>query len=297
MEEKQIIEGFKEYLKEVKEYNSGTISSRISNLKKIILEVEKLKKVDFWKKYSTNKFDLFDEINSALSSEVQFDSYFKGNFKLSKVVNSSLATYRNSFNLFRDHAGYLEDLKISSEKIKNESIIRSDSLNEFSLIFDKLIDIIKRFIVNDIVDEVQGLQKKGSNGDKSKIVKEIQNKLCKELNDNNIGHKASWEKEYRDEKKERYDRIDLFSEIKECDLKLIIELDAHRADQVAKKFLSRQALFEGNNLIYISLCYPGTKSMSKNECMKYFDYCKIISNALNKNKANSFAGIFLGKVL
>ena len=63
---------------------------------------------------------------------------------------------------------------------------------------------------------------------------------------------------------------------------VIIELDKWRADQVAKKFVSRFALTLEQPLIYIALCYGGTKYMNKDECNKYFDYCTSICNAFTQ---------------
>ena len=72
-------------------------------------------------------------------------------------------------------------------------------------------------------------------------------------------------------------------------------MDAHRADQVAKKFLSRSALFINENIIYLSLCYPGTNSMNKKECVKYFDYCSTISKILSDN--SSYNKLYAGLIL
>ncbi|WP_125869855.1 hypothetical protein [Williamwhitmania taraxaci] len=91
------------------------------------------------------------------------------------------------------------------------------------------------------------------------------------------------------------DSIDIFGLTDDNKFKIVIELDAHRADQVAKKFISRSALFINDNIIYLSICYPGTSKMNKNECIKYFDYCAIISRALSDSSGNSklYAGIIL----
>jgi len=91
------------------------------------------------------------------------------------------------------------------------------------------------------------------------------------------------------------DSIDIFGLSDDSKFKIVIELDAHRADQVAKKFISRSALFINDNVIYLSICYPGTTRMNKNECIKYFDYCAIISKALSDISSNSklYAGLIL----
>lgn len=66
---------------------------------------------------------------------------------------------------------------------------------------------------------------------------------------------------------------------------VIIELDKWRADQISKKFLSRFALTLEMPLIYIALCYGGTAKMNKNECEKYFGYCRNICDAFTQNNA------------
>lgn len=83
------------------------------------------------------------------------------------------------------------------------------------------------------------------------------------------------------------DAVDIFGE--SSDALVVIELDKHRADQLAKKFLSRTAIFSGKKFYYIALCYPGTKSMSKGEAIKYFGYCANIARRLR----NGYAGFII----
>ena len=61
---------------------------------------------------------------------------------------------------------------------------------------------------------------------------------------------------------------------------MVIELDKNRADQVAKKFVSRMALIPSTTVYFVSLCYPGTENMNKAECEKYFGYCAALSNRM-----------------
>ncbi len=105
----------------------------------------------------------------------------------------------------------------------------------------------------------------------------------------------SWKMEYKPLINAK-DSIDIYGLSEDGDFKIVIELDAHRADQVAKKFVSRSALFVNDNVIYLSVCYPGTKKMNKNECTKYFKYCSILSNALTGTSKNSklYGGLILG---
>ena len=71
------------------------------------------------------------------------------------------------------------------------------------------------------------------------------------------------------------DSIDIFG--KGRGFVVIIELDKSRADQVAKKFVSRMALHPHTEVYFLSLCYPGTERMSQSECEKYFGYCSALA--------------------
>lgn len=93
----------------------------------------------------------------------------------------------------------------------------------------------------------------------------------------------TWELEYCPSKSNR-DSIDIFGS-NETSL-VVIELDKHRADQVAKKFVSRVAILPETKVYYISLCYPGTANMSKPETIKYFGYCANLAKRMN----NVYAG-------
>ncbi len=68
-----------------------------------------------------------------------------------------------------------------------------------------------------------------------------------------------------------------------------IELDKNRADQVAKKFVSRMAILPPTKIYFISLCYPGTENMSKPECGKYFSYCSTLALRMG----NHYAGFII----
>lgn len=53
---------------------------------------------------------------------------------------------------------------------------------------------------------------------------------------------------------------------------VIIEIDNLRADQVAKKVLSRTAAFSNKSIIYVSLCYDSKSAKGhKDECLKYIN--------------------------
>jgi hypothetical protein len=116
------------------------------------------------------------------------------------------------------------------------------------------------------------------------IIDDFQRSLFKVL-ENKIP-KFSWTIEYSPASNIK-DTIDIFG--KNSLMYIVIELDKHRADQVAKKFVSRSALLIDKSIFYISLCYPGTIRMNKGECIKYFGYCKELSTRMG----NEYAGFII----
>ena len=79
------------------------------------------------------------------------------------------------------------------------------------------------------------------------------------------------------------------------DYELIIEIDATRADQVAKKMMSRfcYATVINKPIVYVALLYQGTKSMNSDECKKYF---KMGEEVLKKiNPSNILIGYIVDK--
>lgn len=99
----------------------------------------------------------------------------------------------------------------------------------------------------------------------------------------------SWTMEYTPSKSQK-DSIDIYGEAEE--FVVAIELDKNRADQVAKKFVSRIALLPDKKVYFLSLCYPGTAGMNLNECVKYFGYCANLA----KRMSGVYAGLVIGKI-
>jgi hypothetical protein len=97
---------------------------------------------------------------------------------------------------------------------------------------------------------------------------------------------VNWSTEYRPSPKNR-DSIDIFGW--NSGFVVVMELDKSRADQVAKKFVSRMALFPLTKVYFVSLCYPGTERMSLSECEKYFGYC----STLALRTGNHYAGFIV----
>ena len=145
---------------------------------------------------------------------------------------------------------------------------------------EKVISIISNFdaksYFTNLIEKSQIEQKK--------IVATFQNNLFSKLS--NELSEVKWELEYKPRTNYK-DAIDIFG--KAQNFNIVIELDKHRADQIAKKFLSRTALFSEETIFYISLCYPGTSKMPVNEAKKYFKYC----NTLSKKLGNYYAGFII----
>ena len=89
------------------------------------------------------------------------------------------------------------------------------------------------------------------------------------------------------------DRCDVY--VKTSEYQIILEIDATRADQVAKKMLSRyfyaNKIAESKPTVYICLLYPGTDSMNPNECVKYMNMGQELLLAMNP--ANRFISGFI----
>jgi hypothetical protein len=125
-----------------------------------------------------------------------------------------------------------------------------------------------------------------SQSEQSSIVRSFQELAKSELAD--VVHDIEWSTEHCPNSHSG-DRIDIFG--KGAEFVVVIELDKARADQVAKKFLSRMALLPPTKLYFLSLCYPGTKGMNQPECKKYFGYC----SELASRTGNHYAGLIIDK--
>lgn len=103
-----------------------------------------------------------------------------------------------------------------------------------------------------------------------------------------------WQTEYKADIN-RKDSFDIYGYNKVLDMCIVVELDPHRADSIAKKFVSRLAMMVNNNLLYVAYLYPGTDKMPVNEAYKYLGDCETILDVLNTNSGikKQFLGFFL----
>lgn len=147
-------------------------------------------------------------------------------------------------------------------------------------IYQQLLNVLESF------DYTRSFSIQGSKREK---VKKLQNDLCGALK--SAIRSMIWETEHN-LSFDYNDSADIFGW--DDKTQVIIELDTTRADQVAKKMLSRFYYCFDTPTIYISLLYPGTKRMNVHECEKYFKYGKKILAGINKN--TMFVGIILEQV-
>ena len=145
--------------------------------------------------------------------------------------------------------------------------------------FEKIIGSLKNL---DCEVYVKGLTKLSQSEQKVKV-EYLQNYILEHLEKKHPDFK--WKTEHQ--VSEKRDSIDVFGE--RGNEILIIELDKWRADQVAKKLISRTAIMIDKKIGFISLCYGGTEKMNKNECLKFFKYGNIILSKLN----NYYGGLII----
>ncbi|MGL4364788.1 MAG: hypothetical protein ACRCSB_06250 [Bacteroidales bacterium] len=164
------------------------------------------------------------------------------------------------------------------------------ALNHYcTYIAENTVPITDNENINTIAVELKENLVKMINSTTKKEIKERQTDLLTQLNQ--IYPDILWDKEYQvtEEHKDKVDIVGFY-----LPKIIVIELDAHRADQVSKKFVSRMALYNNApDLLYIALCYPGTENMNIKECKKYFEYCQTLTQALStSSKKREFLGLF-----
>ena len=123
-------------------------------------------------------------------------------------------------------------------------------------------------------------------------IENFQKGVCKKISESKLFSSSKWEIELSSKHRKEKDSIDIFGDDKEAIY--IIEIDAARGDQVAKKFLSRIALWGLNPdkpITYIALLYPSTQKQGKPECEKFVRFSNDILKKINKD--SSVIGIYV----
>lgn len=121
------------------------------------------------------------------------------------------------------------------------------------------------------------------------FIKDFQNQLCDYLNHNT---NYTWSTEQKPKYRTEGDSIDILGVRPGCP-DFIIEIDATRGDQVAKKLFSRIALWgivKGATVKYVALLYPNTQVGGKAESEKFVRLGNSTLKRLNSN--SSCVGIY-----
>lgn len=111
-------------------------------------------------------------------------------------------------------------------------------------------------------------------------IERFQNCLREALNDSL--NDFDWITEETNKKKKQRDSIDILGKKKDAPL-IIIEIDATRGDQIAKKLLSRLSLWgreKSKSIFYVALLYPDTQK-GVNESRKFVKYGYDIMKKIN----------------
>lgn len=250
---------FKSYLKNDVKYSEGTITSRINNLKRIENHYGDLE-INF----ANDQFrKLFLDLTIKKGSKAKHSIVIKGNdYTGTATLKSALGLYYE-FKLLDSNA--------------EEIVIENKSTRDTFGYQHSIIEVLNKIKYSAIKYK--------------RKVDELQAEIYDSLVENIIGWNWKVEESISTQYK---DRVDIIGINQKDDSVIVLELDASRADQVAKKFISRQSLMADKNILYISVCYPGTKKMSRTECAKYFELCSKITEMLDNHTARKeYLGYFL----
>lgn len=256
---------FRTWLETYKGYNSQTIDSRISNCRTIQASYGDLNSIkgydDLLQEFTYTKDDFIN------NRPAKHKIVINGN------IYNGTATYRSALNLY---AQFIEAYNQCAHRNVVMHIEDSDYYSkEGTQLAKKIIDILSSFKYNSDIHKIT-----------DKLVTDVTEYL---ENDTSL-QEFTWEIEYKPSK-EYNDRIDLYG-ISTQTHNIIIEFDAPRADQVAKKFISRAALFKNSKTIHIAICYPSDAKINRNECEKYFKYCSQLASLIsNQNSETIFGGV------
>ena len=253
---------FEDWIKEVMEYDEGTIKSRLSNIRTLEAVFGSL--IAEWHKDHFRSilerlaYSKEDERNGLVpQTGITIDgSYYNG-----------LATYRSALRLF--------------------SVYLQAMVNMMRFPFYHLGQK-----VNDVMLEIVNKCKKCEKLGKKQVNEEIVEPLFKLLNEKLKDDGYSFEMEKVAGKSKggsgtsRKDRYDIEGTSSDPDAPIIIiEIDTHRSDQIAKKVVSRVALNPDSKLLYIAVIYPNNhnkKVAEKKECEKYIAYTYTLFDLFKK---------------
>nr|MDE5744307.1 hypothetical protein [Paramuribaculum sp.] len=229
--------------------DEATVKNRISNVAKINEAYGNL--LSYWEK------DGFDDLIHSLSYTKRDEAEGKANpskISIDGNIYNGLATYKSALGLYKAFLmsdGVRTDLGPIGNKIrtviselKQNCTKRSYSQDDVkSTIITPLVEALNRELGSfgyEFINEYTPEHSQTANG-----------KVCR-------------------------DRYDIIGKSEDENLPVVvIEVDTHRSDQLSKKMVSRIALNQDKELIYVSVLYPNNhknRDAEKKECVKYIDY-------------------------
>lgn len=230
---------FKTWLTQEYGLEESAAASRVANL----LRIEKFYgDVDALVKNGSIQ-RLLDDLTYTMDDE-RNNRPTKHRIPISGNLRTGSSTLKQALNRYLDFRG---DTEINKAGLKDILIQLKDKLGKFKPV-------------------------KRQSSYKSKEVKDlIQKPLLDYLRENLPNVRWDMEVKLTDKVK---DSIDIMGVVNEDSL-IIIEIDTVRSDQISKKFVSRQALTDDKNTIYVVLTYPNTNCMAdaeKKAVKKYINY-------------------------
>lgn len=249
-------------IKNVEIYIASTRETKYPNVSDRLLSIDGKSKFDF------ARIDVSDFIKK-LSNEIRLS----GQTGTEKGGNS---TKRLFFHVNEEASSIIPTASMADKKNENSSLKEEflKALEKFDCEFNR--------------------PKKNNDAILKVLVSDLQSNLKNYL-ETTFGNFA-WQTEYQADLI-RKDSFDIYGYDKANNMHVVIELDPHRADSIAKKFVSRMALMVDKNLLYVAFVYPGTDKMPKNEANKYLLDCETLLNVLDANSGikKEFLGFYLKK--
>lgn len=174
--------------------------------------------------------------------------------------------------------------------------------------FQEIEDTIATYAESEVnpFPDFNSIPKEERRGKKAELVKGLQAGLAKKLKELTKNTAWIWKTEHELISKSARDKADIYGVTTDGKNQVIIELDPHRADAIAKKFTSRiAAVLQGVNVpkaedednpskieqgidkihaektLYVIFVYPGTDKMSVPETKKYIGYCNKLTKHIN----------------
>lgn len=263
---------FKDWLVREKGLNATTATSRVSNLKRI-------------EKYYGN-IDIIIQKN-LINNLLEELSYSKEDEYLNRPPahkipingNKRDSIYNGTATLKQALELYLQFLESAKEYVNDttdkdkKELVRTPYSSDLKTIFVDLRNVLAQFILSNV--------KESYSDNKHEVRDYIQLPLLWKLQATMPS--IDWKMEYKPSREVR-DSFDIYGAVSD-NAAIIIEIDTYRSDQICKKYVSRQALCQHMNLIYVVITYPNNNSNSvayKNEFEKYKSYLYDITELIKK---------------